>query len=277
MPPSPPLVYVYGIVSTGSDVDRLEEATVLAGATFGPPRPLPSDGLTAVVSDLTLAEGGSLAALLENGPDAEKLVLQHHRVLRALIARQSVLPFRFGALFDGDRGVTDALAGNRAALLDAMGRIAGAVEWGLKIYCARQRLGRWLADDSPALVALEAQIETAQEGKAFFLRRQHTRLVEEETERAIARCLEHTGQRLDGFVRAFASGKLQPAEVHGHEGAMVFNGACLVERGLHEAFFELVDDLRDAYAGFGFDHEVTGPWPPYSFADCQLGGDGHAA
>ena len=277
MPLSPPLAYVYGIVSSASDVECFEAASVLAGATFGPPRLVSSDGLTAVVSDLTLSDDVSLAALVENGPDAEKLVLQHHRVLQALIVRQSVLPFRFGALFDGDRGVVDALVRHREALLGAIGRIDGAVEWGLKVYCVRQKLGQWLPGDIPALVALEAQMASAGEGRSFFLRRQHQRLVEEETEQAIARCLNHMGERLDSTVREFASGKLQPTEVHGRDGAMVFNGACLVDRGLEELFFELVEDLREAYAGFGFDHEITGPWPPYSFADCQLGGDKHAA
>lgn len=277
MPPSPPLAYVYGIVPDGSDAELLDEAAVLPGATFGPPRLLSSDGFLAVVSDLTLNDGRSLAALVENGRDAEKLVLHHHQVLQALIARQSVLPFRLGVMFEDDRGVMGALARNREALLYAMERVHGAIEWGLKIYCVRQQLGQWLPDNNPAVAALDAQLESAEEGSGFFLRHRRRRLVEEEIEQAIARCLNHTGERLNSTVREFASGKLQPAQVHAREGAMVFNGACLVDRVLEQAFLELVQDLRSAYAGFGLDHEITGPWPPYSFADCQLGGDEHAA
>lgn len=277
MSASAPLTYVYGIVSTGSDADLVEGPAVLPGATFGPPRLVSSHGLAAVVSDLTLSDGMPLETLLENSRHAEGLVLQHHRVLQALIDGQSVLPFRFGVMFNGDQGVMSALIRNRDALACAMARIDGAVEWGLKIYCARHRLGWRLADEIPAIADLAAEIDAAEAGKAFFLRHRHKRLVEEEVEQAIARRLSYTGERLGSAVRMFASGKLQPPELHGRDDEMIFNGACLVERGLKQAFFELVEDLRDAYAGFGFDHEITGPWPPYSFADCQLGGDEHAA
>lgn len=271
------LVYVYGIVPSGGDLDLFDGPTVIAGARFGPPRLLSSDGFAAVVSDLSLRGGASLDARLENDREAEGLVLQHHRVLQALIDRQSVLPFRFGVMFNDDQGLADALSRHGEMLRDALEGVDGAVEWGLKVYCEHRRLGSRLAAEIPAIVELEGKIATAEAGKAFFLRRGRKRLIEEETEQAIARCLGYTGERLGSAVRVFASGKPQPPEVHGRESEMVFNGACLVDRGAKRAFFELIEDLRDVYAGFGFEHEITGPWPPYSFADCRLGGDEHAA
>lgn len=277
MPRSQSLVYVYGIVPSGCDVDLCNGSTVIAGARFGPPRCLFSDGFAAIVSDLVLRDGTPLDARLENDREAEDLVLQHHQVLQALIDRQSVLPFRFGVMFNNDQGVVGALARHREPLRDALRQVDGAVEWGLKVYCEHHRLGRRLAAEIPAIVDLESKIAMAEAGKAFFLRHGRKRLIEEETEQAIARCLNYTGECLGSAVRVFASGKPQPAEVHGRGSEMVFNGACLVDRGSRRAFFELVEDLRGAYTGFGFEHEITGPWPPYSFADCQLGGDEHAA
>ena len=277
MPAQPPVVYVYGIVATVPEAGSVEGPSVLSGATFGPPRFLSFGRFTAVVSDLTLRQGASLNALLENCGNAESLILQHHRVLQGLSDKQSVLPFRLGVMFNDDQGVLGALARNRDALCEVMEQIDDAVEWGLKIYCARDRLARLLADKAPKIVALKAEIDAAGEGRAFFLLRRRERLVEEAVEQATMQCLKHTGKQLESVVRSLAFGRLHRAEEHGREGQMVFNGACLVSRGRKRAFFELVEDLRGAYSESGFDHEITGPWPPYSFADYQLGGDEHAA
>lgn len=271
------VVYVYGVVTTVPDVGCVEGPSVLSGATFAPPRFLSFGRFTAVVSDLTLRHGVSLSALLENRGNAESLILQHHRVLQGLSDKESVLPFRLGIMFNDDQGVLDALARNHDALREVMEHIDDAVEWGLKIYCARDRLARLLADKAPEIVALKAEIDAAGEGRAFFLLRRYERLVEEAIERAIIQCLKHTGEQLESVVRSFAFGRLHRAEEHGREGQMVFNGACLVSRGRKRAFFELVEDLRGAYSECGFDHEITGPWPPYSFAEYQLGDDEHAA
>lgn len=272
-----PMVYAYGIVRLGSTAGLPGGPIDLAGATFGRPRLLLSGSLAAIVSDLRLSKGVSLDALLRNSRHAEQLVLHHHRVLEELVETLSVLPFRFGVMFKDDQGVAVALEQNRKALLEAIGRIDGATEWGLKIYCAPDQLGRRLAGEIPAITELETDIASADEGKAFFLRKRLKSLTEKEIEQAITRCVNYTTGRLDAVVREFAPGKLQPAEMHGRGSEMVLNGACLVDRGLKEGFFQLLEDMFAAYAGFGFDYEITGPWPPYSFADCQLGGSGRAA
>jgi hypothetical protein len=35
---------------------------------------------------------------------------------------------------------------------------------------------------------------------------------------------------------------------------------------------QTLEDLRVVYAPFGFDYQINGPWPAYSFSDQQLGG-----
>ncbi len=274
---SAPPIYVYGIVRAGSQ-PRFAEGPARGGtAELGRPRLLPCGDLAAIVGDLVLPNGASLDDLLREARQAEQLVLAHHRVLEAAAGGHTVLPLRFGAVFVDDEGVLRALKQNHSVLLGALSRIDGALEWGLKICCDRRRLGARLAGEIPAIAELEAEIVSAAEGKAFFLRRRLERLTRGEVEQAIARCVTHSTERLRGAVRAFAPGRIQPAEVHGRESDMVFNGAYLVARGSEQGFFNLVEDLRGAYAGFGFDYERSGPWPPYGFADCRLGSDGHGA
>ncbi len=274
---SAPPTYVYGIVRTGSKPRFAEGPERDGTAEFGRPRLLPCGDLTAIVGDLVMPEGVSLDQLLRDDRQARKMVLEHHRVLEAVAGEHTVLPLRFGAMFTDDDRVSGALERNRDELLAALERIHDALEWGFKIYRDRHRLAAGLAKEIPAIVNLKKQIAATTEGKAFFLRRRLERVIEEETDQAVARCTNYSIERLRGVVRDFTPSGIQSAEVHGREGAMVFNGAYLVSRGAEQVFFERVDELHGAYAGFGFDYETSGPWPPYSFADCRLESDDHAA
>ncbi|MCG8504185.1 MAG: GvpL/GvpF family gas vesicle protein [Sphingomonadales bacterium] len=272
-----PLIHVFGIVRVASAPDLSDVSSDGDAAEFGTPRLIACGELAALVGDITLPNAMSLDQALADTGRAEELVLHHHRVLEALIRRQTVLPLRFGAVFADKHGLKATLRENRRAWTSAIDRIEGAIEWGLKIYCSRERMARRLARESPAIARLREEISRAADGRAFFLRRRAERLAEAEIDRAIDRCLDQGAARLLAVARGSEAGKIQPAEVHGREGAMVFNGAYLVDRSREHEFFEAVGGLSRAYGGFGIEYETTGPWPPYSFADRRPGGRGHAA
>jgi len=277
MSTSAPLVYLYGIVRTDLKPDFGTVSTPVGEVEFGPCRHLSNGGLSAIVSTMKPPEGRTLDDILQDDRGSKDLVLHHHRTLEALVGRQTVLPLRFGAVFGDDQGVERVMRHNHEALQAALDRIDGSVEWGLKIFCDRDRLGQWLASDNPAIAEMKEKIADASEGKGFFLGRQLDRLREKEADSAIARSIDRTVDRLGGVSRDIAVGKTQPAELHGHDSEMVFNVACLVNQGLEQSWFQVVDDLGRAYADFGFGYERTGPWPPYSFVSCKLEGDEDAA
>lgn len=271
------LVHVYGVVRAGDIADPMGAPDGPGMAGRGRLRILPCGDVAALVSDLTLPDGGSLDEILQDNRRARQMILDHHRVLERLIERHSVLPLRFGAMFADDAGVMAALRGNCGALARALDRVDGALEWGLKIFCDRDTLGRRLAGEVPAIGVLESEIADTGEGKAFFLRRRLERLAQEEVEAAIERCLKQIEERSTPIVRDAAAARAQPREIHGHAHEMVRNRAYLVARGAADGFLSLIDDLRASHESFGFDLVATGPWPPYSFADCRLGGRDHAA
>lgn len=272
MPAETQRVYVYGIIrleerGEGSSVPPMEG---LAGSSV---RTVASDGLAAIVSVLaTAADGAPFEEELKDPGRAKRLILDHHRVLRRAIGDRTVLPVRFGALFADDMGVAEALDDHHRDLVDALDRVEGAREWGVKIFCDHAVLSRRLGEESPAVHAAQNELSGAAEGHAFFLRRRIARLGEEEARRVIAQHVEAIRQSLEGAARADASMKLQPAAVHGRADEMVWNGALLVARPSEQRFFALVEELRQIHEPRGFAFEITGPWPPFSFADCRLGG-----
>jgi len=272
-----PGVYVYGLVGGVHAAAPGDGRDTVVAATLAPPRLLCSDDLTAIVSDLVLPSHTTLDAVMQDSRQAEALVLYHDAVLRAFVAEGTVVPFRFGALFHDGRAVVRALERSRSALLEAMRRVDDAVEWGVKVFVARDRLRRRMAAEAPAIAELKAEIDRAGEGTAFILKRRLQRLTEEESEQAVTRCLGMTADCFGRAARESVRCRLQPAEMHGRNSEMVLHMACLLSRGMEEDFFRLIDDLRDAYAGYGFEFESTGPWPPYNFSDCRLEGDEDAA
>jgi hypothetical protein len=265
-------IYVYGIIRF--EADR-ELAAVLPaeGLAGNPVRTVAGDGLAAIASGLAMpAENRPFEEELEEPERARSLILDHYRVLRQTVDDRTVLPVRFGALFSDDASVLAALEENRRTLLDALDRVEGAREWGVKIFCDRQALCRHVEATSSAVRAAQGKLSEATEGRAFFMRRQIARLGEEEVQRAIAQKIDASRQSLGNAARADRALKLQPASVHGCADEMVWNGALLVARSAEQRLLSMVDGLEQADAQQGFHYEVTGPWPPFSFVDCQLGG-----
>jgi len=265
-----PRVYIYGIIRANED-GKEPIVPLLKGLAGNPVRTIGGDGLAALVSMLaTPAAGTPFEESLKNPEQAKSLILDHHRVLQSLIDKRTVLPVRFGALFTDNDKVSDTLREHCHGILEAFERVEGAREWGLKIYCDRSVLRGHLCEGAPAMLAAQSELAAAKQGRAFFLQRQIARLGEEEAERAIARCIEASRERLCGAVRADASLKLQSADVHGRAGEMVWNGAFLVAKNAEERFFAMIGELLRIHGPHGFHYETTGPWPPFSFADCRF-------
>ncbi len=271
MPAEAQCVYVYGIIRAETGGDR-PSVPALEGLAGNPIRSITGDGLAALVSMLAMpAAGAPFEEEFKHPEQAKGLILDHHRALQRLIGDRTVLPMRFGALFTDDGKVSDALHEHRGSLLEALERVEGAQEWGVKIYCDRPVLCRHLGEKSAAMLAARGELAAATEGRAFFLRRRIARLVEEEAQRAIAQSVAASRRRLRDVCRADAAMKLQAADVHGRTDEMVWNGAVLVAEPAKERFLALIGELLQADAPRGFRYEASGPWPPFNFADCPLG------
>lgn len=276
MPLSQPSVYLFGIVRANARLHGSDVVATVGAAEFGPLRMLTDGELSAIVSDLSLPEGTTLDMLLQEPKQVEALVLHHHQVLEDVAGQVAALPLRFGSLFSNDDGVRETLVSGHECFLRSINDIDGAVEWGLKVFCNRSRLAERLRNENPEIAEFQAKVSGASEGKRFFLERRLERLIDDEVGHAIARCLDQTTRLIAPRCRRFAKAKVRSAQHDGQEAEMVFNGAFLIDRGREDGFSAAVDDLRLAYADFGFDYKTTGPWPAYSFVEGKLKEEGNA-
>jgi hypothetical protein len=89
----------------------------------------PSGEFTVVVSEYDRSSNGDSS---DNALD-EKTVLEHARVVSVCFRTGTVLPFRFGTIFDSDDALRQAVRANRRAFGQSVARLRGKAEMHLKL------------------------------------------------------------------------------------------------------------------------------------------------
>jgi hypothetical protein len=177
-----------------------------------------------------------------------------------------VVPARLYTLFSNPQAVQLSLAEHEEKFLAVLDRIRGREEWGVKLFCAEDRL-RTLCAADPEAQELEAMLVGAGPGHAYVLRKQRDAWL---AAAVAARVEEAVGDALDVLEPGTAD--LQPLRVNLPLAAeppggvtMVLNLAALVDLTRQPAFQSAVKRLARRWRGEGFTFEVSGPWPPFSF------------
>ncbi|MFD5265015.1 GvpL/GvpF family gas vesicle protein [Streptomyces sp. NPDC058335] len=231
----------------------------LTGVAGAPAKLLHHHGLIAVVSDVPERDFAEepLRAHLEDLDWLAATARGHQQVIDALTAVTTPLPLRLGTVFRDDSGVRVMIEEREEVFLRTLDRLAGRVEWGVKVY-----------------VEPTGQEETAgpdgTEGKPVsgrdYLRQRRMR----------ARAHEDTWQRAEQFagrLHALLSEHADAARLHAPQnsalsrasGQNVLNAAYLVPRAESEEFVEIVDRTKGEEPGMRV--ELTGPWAAYSFVE----------
>jgi glycosyltransferase involved in cell wall biosynthesis len=187
------------------------------------------DGVTAVVS----------AFSRESVRPTEEAVLTHARVVDALVdLNEAVVPARFGRAFADSERLRRATAGRFDVLRDALQKVHGCVELGLR------------AVPPPAGATGEAP-STGRE----YLR---SRLADQQR-------IEQLGDDLHAPLAALAR-----ASTGMQTTPQLLSAAYLVPRGRTDDFRRAVRELEARHPGVAL--VCTGPWPPYSFATSDPAG-----
>ena len=254
--------YVYGVASA-------REATVpdgLEGVAPGEPVRLIEDArLAAIASSVPLAEFGE-AELHENLNDVawlEATARTHERVLDEALARMTVVPMRLCTIYRSEEQVRKMLAGERDVLVDALQRLAGKTEWGVKLFAeegALERAGAAGEGDDGTL-----EDGGASGGAAYLERKRRQARAREDADRLAGEWAEEAHTRLARIASEALQNPLQRAEVSGHTGEMLLNGVYLVDDEDAEEFRRAVDGLAEDFRARAAAVELTGPWPPYNF------------
>jgi hypothetical protein len=249
--------YLYGIVAADTEapakapsVDPENEVVSLAE---GP--------VAALASRVSLVEFDeeTLPQRLADAEWLEEKIRAHEQVLEAALASTTVVPCRFCTVYRSEEDLRAFLAEHADDLRDALARLEGRVELGVKA----------LVDPARFTAELEQAASQATSGRAYLEARREEQRLGAELVRFQGELAGNLHERLLGAAEDGVTLDLQSREVSGRDEEMLFNGAYLV--GDREQFEEELAQAALEAREHGVELEVTGPWPPYNFVPAELG------
>jgi hypothetical protein len=214
----------------------------LYAITHAPPA-LPTDrrGLSgAPLAAVIERELAAVVSSVESGDidPTETTLWEHEAVCEALMETGTVLPARFGLLFSEEGALRDELRTRHIELRDALARVAGRVEVGVRIL-------RQDGSDSRASEPSGAE----RPGTAYLT----ARVAEHRRARELAESVHEALAPLAAESRRQVVGGP----------ALIMNAVYLLDRESASSFREKVERLAGEHTVAKF--ICTGPWPPYNF------------
>ncbi|MBS9374620.1 GvpL/GvpF family gas vesicle protein [Rhodococcus sp. B50] len=252
-------VWMYAVTDGTLAGDETEAASGVAGEQV---RTVHEGGLTAVVGTVPLDDFGeaALARNLEDLDWLEKVARAHDSVVADLARHVSVVPLRLATVCLDDARVRALLAEHREQFSSALTLVTGRTEWGVKAFADRKTL-------TAAVAESDAGKAGSGSGTAYLLRRRAQLAAQESVERDAAARADEIHDRL---LRTSAAGRrgapTDPALSGSHEW-MLLNGTYLVDDDRADEFRSVVEELGSRFPGIRL--EMSGPWPPYSFAGAE--------
>jgi Gas vesicle synthesis protein GvpL/GvpF len=251
--------YLYGVVAGDAAVDGGAEVVLV------------KEGPVAGVASRVSLEEFDAALLPERLGDAawlEEKVRTHEQVLEGVLESAPVVPCRFCTVYRTEDELRRFLSERGSDLADALGRVVGRVELGVKAFVDRNRFATGGAVRNETIRELADHASRVEGGRAYLELRRLEQLVTEELMKFKNEVAAHLHEQLLAAADDGVQLNLQRPEVTGRDEEMVFNAAYLVadRPGFERELGMLAGEYRDT----GVELELTGPWPPYNFVPAEL-------
>lgn len=198
----------------------------------------------------------------------EKRIRQHEMVIEEIMKDITVLPFKFGTIFQSEENVEKLLKERNTEFKQIIANLEGKEEWGLKIYCAREKFNDTLKKENERVQDIEKEIASSSKGKAYLLKKKKSELIKNIVDEKISEYTQDSFERLKRTSLEAKINKILPKEVTEKREPMVLNAAFLVNKKRVKEFNNVIQYLKTKYTDKGLIFDCTGPWPAYNF--CTL-------
>ena len=186
-----------------------------------------------------------------DGKLEQSAVVEHARVVSSCFERTTVLPFRFGTLFDSDEALRRAVRANRRQFLTTVERLKGKAEMHIKVVVKDGSLRETLDHIALPTAAGGEYLRTLRE-KAHRHRERQTK----------AKSLSTQVNRLFHPIEEEVSFR------KGGSGDMMLDIAHLID---HKSIEKYQTKFNSGAARIkGCEVVLSGPWPPYHFMPAKL-------
>lgn len=213
----------------------IDNARGIGGAqVFG----YPSGDFAVIVSEFS---SGSLT---------QQSVVEHAKVVSACFDKTTVLPFRFGTVFENDEALRRAVRGNRKQFLASVDKLRGKAEMHLKLV-VKEGMVREAMDDVELPQTTGGAYLTVLRDKAYRQRERQTKA------RALSVQVHKLFHPLEEEISCRRS-----------DSGMMLDIAHLIE---HKSIEKYQNRFNSAASQLkGVELVISGPWPPYHFMPGKL-------
>jgi len=179
----------------------------------------------------------------------QKAILEHARVVSECFRSTTVLPFRFGTVFDGDEALRRAVRANRKSFVETVAKLRGKAEMHLKVFVR----------DGAASVA---EIELPQAVGGEYLAKLRDKAIRDRERQSKARTLSVQVHKMFNPLEEEVSCKKVDS------GGMLIDIAHLID---HQSIEKYQNRYNNAARQLkGCELMLSGPWPPYHFMPGKL-------
>ncbi|MFA4853560.1 MAG: GvpL/GvpF family gas vesicle protein [Bacteroidales bacterium] len=189
----------------------------------------------------------------------------HIEVISQIMKSCTVIPFKFGTIFKSEESLGKFISDYSDSLKENLINIEGKEEWSVKIYFDRKVLNEQIAELSEEVRNLEQQISESSQGKGFILKKKKNEIIEKEVEKVIKSCGQTCYDECKNISELSRTNNLLPNELTERNDDMILNVSFFIKKQRVVDFVNAVDLLQGKFNNIGFDIDVSGPWPPFSF------------
>ncbi|HYR30024.1 MAG TPA: GvpL/GvpF family gas vesicle protein [Thermoanaerobaculia bacterium] len=187
---------------------------------------------------------------------------RHQDVIASLMKSTAVIPLRAFTLFSSEEALRNYLAENAQTLANVLDRLDGKQEWTLQVEFEPQKWNDALVNRVASLRELQESIAAASSGKAFLLKKK----LDDEKKRASSSAEKDVVAEIERRVVDKLRCETVAESRERRDGAFPQINV-LINRDEESVLQELHAELADRYAPEGVTLALTGPWPPYTFAN----------
>lgn len=244
------LCYVYGIVKEGSSLKGVKSIT--------------HGGLSAIYSLVSSTEFGenTFKEKIKDMCWVEKKVVLHQNILNEAIFKvSSLVPFKFGSVFNSEESVKQMLISEKDQFRIMLNGLENKREWGIKLYYKEADVIRKLLGEEQGCNAIP-KIERFS-GTEFLLRKKK----EEQAKRMVKETLNAIRNDVYHLVKELVSAVVVSEEDRmPKDGTVNFlNLATLIPQESVVKVAKLIDQQQRHWQDKGVKIKISGPWPAYNF------------
>jgi hypothetical protein len=237
-------LYLYGISEAPASATKMPAKLGSVGIDgLHPVQPLACGDFLCWVCEVDqVSFADAVERNMENLEWLALLGVRHQQVVGEVAEQMTIVPARFGTVFSGQPALFKDVMGRKSALKKVFARVAGADEWGVKVFAEQQ--------------ATAVPVTEARSGKEY-LQQKAARLKKPERN-------DEELQELAAALGKIAIGSAPSGKVSGAQPNLLWQATFLVPRAKRKQWDHVLKNFVERWDGQRR-IEVNGPWPPYSF------------